>query len=145
MELFKWKTNFKPKFPRFVEKLFGKKINEDKHHDDSVGLIPSVNVEDADKAFEVSVALPGMDKKDVQVEIDNGVLIIRSEKQYSDEEKNKNYIRREFGYASFQRMFELPDYADSEKVNAKMENGVLNIQVAKKKEALPVAKTVKVN
>ncbi|WP_242617569.1 Hsp20/alpha crystallin family protein [Cecembia calidifontis] len=55
-----------------------------------------------------------------------------SEKQYEKEEKDKNWMRREFGYASFQRVFQLPQGADPEQVQAKMENGVLNIRLGKK-------------
>ncbi|RME96268.1 MAG: hypothetical protein D6772_12110, partial [Bacteroidetes bacterium] len=74
MKLFKWKTNFKPKFPRFVEKWFGHRIGQDSSADESVSTLPSVNIEEAEKAFEVAVALPGVDKKDVQVEIEDGIL-----------------------------------------------------------------------
>ncbi|RMF01612.1 MAG: Hsp20/alpha crystallin family protein [Bacteroidetes bacterium] len=72
------------------------------------------------------------------------MLTIRSEKQYSDEERQKNYVRREFGYAAFQRMFELPQDVDPDRVSAKMENGVLRIQVAKKHTALPAGRIIKV-
>ncbi|HFA49160.1 MAG TPA: Hsp20/alpha crystallin family protein [Bacteroidetes bacterium] len=144
MKLFKWKTDFKPRFPNIVEKLFGKKISHSVHHDESVAVVPSVNVEDDEKAFEISVALPGMGKDDVQLEIENGILTIRSEKQYSNEERKKNYVRHEFGYAAFQRMFELPEHADPDKVEARMKNGVLHIKVAKKEGALLEPKTIEV-
>ena len=97
-----------------------------------MATIPSVNIADADKAFEVNIALPGMDKKDIKIEIQNNCLVISSEKQYNSEEKDKNFMRREFGYASFQRMFELPENADADKVQANLKNGVLTLKVAKK-------------
>ncbi|RMG83210.1 MAG: Hsp20/alpha crystallin family protein [Bacteroidetes bacterium] len=145
MKLFKWKTNFKPKFPAIVEKLFGKKITMGTAGDESVAVVPSVNVSEEDKAFEVSVALPGFDKNDVEVEIRDGILCIRSEKQYSDEDRSKNFIRQEFGYASFQRMFELPPDADPDKVQATMKNGVLDIRIARKKSARPKGKVIRVD
>lgn len=133
MKLFKWNiTDIKPKFPNIVEKFLGKKITDEASKDQEVSIIPSVNIADADKAFDLSVALPGLDKKDVKIEIQHDFLIVSSEKQYEKEEKNKNWMRREYGYASFQRMFQLPEDADQDQVQAEMKNGVLSIKVAKK-------------
>ncbi len=133
MKLFKWNiTDIKPKFPNIVEKFLGKKITDEASNDQEVSIVPSVNIADADKAFEVNVALPGLDKKDVKIEVLDGCLVVSSEKQYENEEKNKKWIRREYGYASFQRMFQLPEDADQDKIHAEMKNGVLSIKVAKK-------------
>ena len=133
MKLFKWNiTDIKPKFPNIVEKFLGKKITDETSNNEDVSVVPSVNIADADKAFEINVALPGLDKKDVKIEVQNGCLVVSSEKQYENEEKNKNWMRREYGYASFQRMFQLPEGADEDKIHAEMKNGVLSIKVAKK-------------
>jgi HSP20 family protein len=143
MKLFKWNiSDIKPKFPNIVEKFFGKKITDDTVHNEEVATVPSVNIADENKAFEVSVALPGLDKKDVKIEIQNDCLIISSEKKYEKEEKNKNWMRREYGYASFQRMFQLPESADQDKVQAEMKNGVLSIRVAKKKDYIENKKQI---
>ena len=133
MKLCKWNiTDIKPKFPNIVEKFLGKQITDEASNDQEVSIVPSVNIADANKAFEVNVALPGLDKKDVKIEVQNDCLIVSSEKQYENEEKNKNWMRREYGYASFQRMFQLPEAADEDKIHAEMKNGVLSIKVAKK-------------
>ena len=133
MKLFKWNiADIKPKFPNIVEKFLGKKITDETLNNEDVSIVPSVNIADEDKAFELSIALPSLDKKDVKIEVQNGCLIVSSEKQYENEEKNKNWIRREYGYASFQRMFQLPEGADQDKIQAEMKNGVLLIKVAKK-------------
>ncbi|HPJ55654.1 MAG TPA: Hsp20/alpha crystallin family protein [Bacteroidales bacterium] len=143
MKLFKWNiSDIKPKFPNIVEKFLGKKITDDAVHNVEVATVPSVNIADENKAFEVSVALPGLDKKDVKIEIQNDCLIISSEKKYEKEEKNKNWMRREYGYASFQRMFQLPVSADQDKVQAEMKNGVLSIKVAKKKDYIENKKQI---
>jgi HSP20 family protein len=145
MKLFKWNlSDIKPKFPNIVEKFFGKKITDDVAHNEEVATVPSVNISEENKAFEVSVALPGLDKKDVKIEILDNCLIISSEKKYEKEEKNKNWMRREFGYASFQRMFQLPESADQDKVQAEMKNGVLSIKVAKKKDYIENKKMIPV-
>lgn len=145
MKLFKWNiSDIKPKFPNIKEKFLGKKITDDTYYNEEVATVPSVNIADENKAFEVSVALPGLDKKDVKIEIQNDCLIISSEKKYENEEKNKNWIRREYGYASFQRMFQLPESADQDKVQAEMKNGVLLIKVAKKKDYIENKKQIAV-
>lgn len=143
MKLFKWNiSDVKPKFPNIKEKFFGKKINDESAYDQEVATVPSVNIADENKAFDVSIALPGMDKKDVKIEIQNDCLIISSEKKYEKEEKNKNWMRREYGYASFQRIFQLPESADQDKVQAEMKNGVLTIKVAKKKDYIENKKQI---
>lgn len=145
MKLFKWNiSDIKPKFPNIVEKFLGKKISDDVQHNEEVATVPSVNIADENKVFEVSVALPGLDKKDVRIEIQNDCLIISSEKKYEKEDKNKNWMRREYGYASFQRMFQLPESADQDKVQAEMKNGVLSIKVAKKKDYMENKKQIAV-
>ena len=132
MKLFKWETNIKPMFPNIIEKFFGKKITDDSSNGQNASTLPSVNISDANKAFEVNVALPGLEKKDVKVQIQDDCLLISSEKQYEKEEKAKNWMRKEYGYASFQRVFQLPEGADHEKVLAEMKNGILSIKIAKK-------------
>lgn len=132
MDLVKWTKNIKPKFPKVVENFFGKIMGQGSAEHEEVATLPSVNISDKNKAFEVAVAVPGLDKKDIKVEIQDGHLKISSEKQYEKEEKDKNWMRREFGYASFQRVFQLPQGADPEQVQAKIENGVLNIRLGKK-------------
>jgi len=132
MNIFKWKPDLKPKFPNILEKFFGKNITHEGKNGEDVSTVPAVNISDVNKAFEVSLALPGLEKKDVKIEIQNNCLSISSEKQYEKEDKERNWVRREYGYASFQRMFELPESADHEKIQAEMKNGILSIRIAKK-------------
>lgn len=145
MKLFKWKsTDLKPKFPNIIERFFGKKIFDEASQGEEISIVPSVNISDENKAFEVNVALPGLKKKDVNIEIRNNCLIISSEKKYENNEKNKNWIRQEYGYAAFQRMFQLPDNTDENKVSAKMKDGVLNIKVAKKNNYISSKKQISI-
>ena len=132
MKLFKWNPDVKPKFPAIIEKFIGKKITNESSDGQVVSTVPSVNISDENKAFEVNIALPGLDKKDVKLEIKDNCLIISSEKQYEKEDRNKDWMRKEYGYASFQRMFQLPESADNDKVLAEMKNGILSVKIAKK-------------
>ncbi len=133
MDLLKWTKNLKPKFPAIIEKFWGKVIGKEVKENEEVGLVPSVNISEEQKAYEVSVAVPGLDKKDIKIEVQDGYLRIYSEKQYQNEEREKNWLRREFGYACFQRIFQIPESADPDKVEASLKNGVLSIKIAKKK------------
>lgn len=142
MDLFKWTKNIKPKFPNIVENFFGKKIDDEVKDVEAVATVPSVNIEDKKKAFEVSLALPGVDKKDVNIEIVDDKLVISSEKQYEKEESQGNWMRKEFGYASFQRVFQLPENSNPDEIDAAMKNGVLKITVGKNKEGNPTKKKI---
>lgn len=133
MDLLKWTKNLKPKFPAIMERFWGKIMGKDIKESEEVGLMPSVNISEEQKAYEVSVAVPGLNKEDIKVELGDGYLRIYSEKQYENEEREKNWLRREFGYACFQRIFQIPESADPDKVEASLKNGILNIKIAKKK------------
>ncbi len=144
MKLFKWKKNLKPKFSGMVEKFFGYKMNNEVSDDEFVSTIPSVNIEDNEKSFDLKIAVPGMSKKDINVEINGDLIYITSEKQFEKEEQEKDFFRKEFAYASFQRIFELPDGADKENIKADLKNGILSISIPKNEEYLKKHKKITV-
>jgi HSP20 family protein len=90
-----------------------------------------------DKAYTATVEVPGVDEKDVKVEMVNDTLTIRGEKKQEKEEKDKNYYRMERSYGSFQRVLSLPEDADQEGVSATFKNGVLTVTMPRK--AAPAA------
>jgi len=96
--------------------------------------LPSVNLKETDTKLEVEMAAPGMKREDFKVEVDNGMLMISSEKEEEKEEKRKkdNYVRREFNYQSFFRSFYLPDTIDENKIEATYKDGLLHVTIAKK-------------
>jgi HSP20 family protein len=118
------------KFPPFIDQFVGKLLP--KRRNEEMVSIPSTNISDEDKVFELSIALPGLDKDDVHIEVKNNYLTINAKSQTKNEEKNKNWIRTEFISHSFYRAFELPLNADAENIDAKMKNGRLDIKVGKK-------------
>jgi HSP20 family protein len=135
MSLFKWKADKKPLFPNIIEKFSGKKITESVSPEEEVSTVPSVNISDNNKSFEINVAIPGLKKKDIKIEIQDNCLVISSEKEYKNEEKSKNWMRKEYGYASFQRIFQLPENANPDKIKAKMKKGILQITVGKNEDS----------
>ena len=103
--------------------------------------IPSVNVTENEKEFKIEMAAPGLERKDFKVEVENGMLCISSEKEEETKEEKKNYTRKEYSYNSFSRSFALPDNSLPDKINAKYDNGILNITLPKKE--VTVSKPVK--
>ena len=100
--------------------------------------LPSVNIRESTDEFEVEVAAPGLGKSDFKIELNNDLLTISSEKTSEDETANgMQFTRREFSYQSFNRSFSLPNTADSEKIMAKYDNGILRVSIPKKEEAKP--------
>ena len=100
--------------------------------------IPSVNIKEDVDSFTVEVAAPGFDKEDFNIELNNDLLTVSSEKEISEETKEgERFTKREFSYQSFNRSFNLPKMVEAEKITAKYENGILTIDIPKKDEAKP--------
>lgn len=97
--------------------------------------LPAVNVIDKDNEFIVEMAVPGMQKSDFDINIDNQILSISAETKTETEEADKNYTKREFGYSSFKRTFTLPKTVNTEKIAANYTNGILKIELPKFEEA----------
>jgi len=99
-------------------------------------LSPNIDVRESDKAITLEAELPGMDEKDIDLTVDDGVLTLKGEKRYEHEEKEEGKaVRIERQYGSFQRSFTLPSYVDDEKVSATFKKGVLVIELPKKPDA----------
>jgi HSP20 family protein len=107
-------------------------------------IAPRLDVVDDDKAFRVTVELPGMTDKDVAVTVDDRTLTIRGEKKEEKEKKEKDVFRRERAYGSFRRTIELPGDVDAAKIEATFKDGVLTIDLPKTKEAQERVKQIPV-
>lgn len=97
--------------------------------------VPAVNISENENSFEIAFAAPGLTKSDFTINLENDVLTVKSEKSNGNNEESTNYTRKEFNYTAFQRSFTLPKTADSEKIKAEYQNGILNIEIPKKEEA----------
>jgi HSP20 family protein len=104
---------------------------------DTNTTIPAVNIRETADNYEVEVAAPGMTKKDFRVQLEGNILTISSEKTTGNEENEEfRYTRREFSYQSFSRTFNLQkEVVDTEKIQAKYEDGVLRLLIPKKEHA----------
>ena len=95
---------------------------------------PAINVKESDKAYTVELAAPGMKKEDFNVHInDEGNLIIKmeSKQEHKEEDKNTRYLRREFSYSKFEQTLILPEDVKKEDIKARVENGVLTVELPK--------------
>jgi len=106
--------------------------------------MPAVDVIESEKAYEITADLPGMDEKNIEIKVTDGVLTMKGEKQEEKEEKKKDYYLQERGFGSFQRSFELPESVDLDKIEASFKKGVLIVKLPKKAEAQKPAKKIEV-
>jgi HSP20 family protein len=106
--------------------------------------MPAVDVVETEKAYEVAADLPGMDEKNIEVKVADGVLTIKGEKQQEKEEKKKDYYLQERSFGSYQRSFELPEGVDTDKIEASFKKGVLTVTLPKKPEAQELTKKIEV-
>lgn len=102
---------------------------------------PPANIAETNKEFKLELSAPGMKRDDFKINVEDGVLTISSEKEEEKKDEDKNYHRREFSYSSFSRTFALPDNADENSINAKYNNGMLEVIIPKKE--ITVAKPKK--
>ena len=97
---------------------------------------PAVNLVETEKEYRIELAAPGLSKKDIKIDLHKNILSISSEKEESKEENEDNYMRKEFSYSSFRRSFTLPETVDASKISADHSNGILQVHIPKKPEAV---------
>lgn len=100
---------------------------------------PRVDVRETDDALLVQAELPGISKKDVHLEVKDGVLTLTGERRYEKDVKEENVHRVERAYGRFSRSFSLPSNVDPNKVDASMKDGVLEVRLPKSESAKPKA------
>lgn len=98
---------------------------------------PRVDVTDKEKGIQLDVELPGINKKDIKVEVKDNVLHISGERKKEKKEENAEYSRIERHYGKYERTFGLPDTVDSGNVEAKYKDGILTVTLNKLEKALP--------
>jgi len=108
------------------------------------GGAPAADIVEKDKLYEVTVELPGLDEKNIEVKLANGGLTIKGEKQEEKEEKKKGYHLRERQFGSIERFFALPEGVDTDKIEASFKKGVLTLILPKRPEAIKPEKKIEV-
>ena len=127
-----------PAIPSLFDDLFSRELFNwgTNNYSSTSTTMPSVNIREEDGSYEVEVAAPGMNKQDFNITLDGNLLTISSAKEQQNEKQQEKYTRREFSYQSFSRTFTLQkDVMDTEKIQAKYEDGVLHLLIPKKEQA----------
>jgi HSP20 family protein len=96
--------------------------------------MPAVNIREDEKRFTLDLAVPGMEKKDLKIDINEDLLTISSETKNESEESSDGYKRKEFSYSSFCRSFQLPENVNKEQIEANYKDGVLSVVLPKVEE-----------
>jgi HSP20 family protein len=96
--------------------------------------MPAVNIKEDEKSYLLDLAIPGIDKKDMNIDINEDVLTISSETKNEAEENKDGYKRKEFSYSSFCRSFYIPENVNREKITASYKDGILNVVLPKQEE-----------
>ena len=108
---------------------------------DEVGVTadwtPAVDIMEDDGAYTLFADLPGIDPKDIEIDMEIGVLTIRGERENERKDEDDNFKRVERLYGRFYRRFSLPDTADSDSISAKYNDGVLEVHIPKHEKAMP--------
>jgi HSP20 family protein len=129
---------FSNQYPSLFDRFFDNDLFDwsSRNFSNTNTTLPSVNIKESNDDFEVEVAAPGFTKNDFKIELNHDLLTISSEKEIENETKEgQQFSLREFSYQSFSRSFTLPNTADSEKIGARYENGILRIIIPKKDAA----------
>ena len=127
-------------FHNRINRLFGEsffpviKMEDDL---DMAGWRPAADIYDNGETIVITAELPGVDKKDVKVDVKDRVLTLKGERSYENEVKEENYYRKERSFGKFQRSFTLPAEVDSEKIKADYKDGVLKIEIPKPEKEKP--------
>ncbi len=117
-----------------IENFFRESLLTKEH----ASFVPAVNISEEENKFNVELSAPGFVKSDFKVELNKNVLTVsaehKTEKEAKETVKEKTFTRKEFNYGSFQRSFTLPEGINAEAIDAKYENGILNIVLPKKEK-----------
>ena len=107
-------------------------------------VAPAMDMVEKEKEYEISAELPGIDEKNVEIKLVNGVQTIKGEKSEEKEEKQKDYYLSERRFGSFQRSFAVPEGVDADKIEANFTKGVLTVKLPKSAEAQNAEKKITV-
>jgi HSP20 family protein len=128
----------------FVNDFFAPFATDSFLADRQMSRIPAVNISESSEAYHIDLAAPGLDKNDFKVQIENDVIAITVEKENIQHADGLKFNKREFSYTSFTRSFSLPENADQGMIEAKYNEGVLQVMIAKKVSEKPVSKQIEI-
>lgn len=145
MKMAPWRRTTLPLFPTSFDDLWKEMLGDERpftsHLPEAfdVERVPPVNITEDDESLVITLDLPGVDAKDVDVEVTGNVLVVKGERTWETEKKEKRFLRRESQFGSFERTIPLPHGLETDEVKAHFEKGILEIRL-KKLEPTPTKK-----
>ena len=128
---------------RFINSMWGGSLRDREEGDSMCGSWqPAVNILERENGIEITIEMPGVEAKDVDVTVEDGVLSIKGERQFEEVAEGETYHRVESNFGAFERRFTVPTTVDSTKIEATFKNGVMTLALPKREESKP--RTVKV-
>jgi HSP20 family protein len=130
--------------PASFSSLIDRFFNESIARSGGSTFVPKVDIIENEDSYEIHFAAPGLSKEDFKIEVNDKHLIVSGERKFSNEKKERNYHFIETQYGSFNRSFSLPENVDGTKINAKYNNGILELTLPKDEKKV-LKQTIKVN
>jgi HSP20 family protein len=125
--------------PTYWDDFFNDSFFNDFSMFNSAKGTPAVNVVEENESYKIEMAVPGMSRRDIRIDLEDRVLTISAEQKEHNEEKNRRYLKREFDFHTFRRSFELPETINLEHIKAGHDAGILTIELPKKEEEVQKA------
>ncbi|HEX2969898.1 MAG TPA: Hsp20/alpha crystallin family protein [Bacteroidales bacterium] len=136
------RSTFRPFFPSLFDDDFFSSVPAGRMNTH----MPAVNIREDEKNYFLELAVPGIDKKDLKIDIDEDVLTISSEHKNEVEDKQEGYTRKEFSYSSFARSFYIPENVNKDDIQANCKDGILTVSFPKQAEdKQKITKEVKIS
>ena len=129
-------------FSNRVDRFFNESLS--RSGGSAYSFVPKVDILETEKAFELHVAAPGMNKEDFKLDLKDNFLTISGERKFTQTQNEDNFRSIETQYGSFSRSFSLPEHVDGTKISAKYVNGILEVNIPKD-EKKTLKTTIKVN
>jgi len=123
-------------FGDLYDELFNNFLREYKSPAQVEYTQPAVNIIDEKDKYVLELAVPGVDKKDIDIKLEDNELIISSNTEKKEEKVDEDFVRLEYNYGSFKRVFTIPQTVDTKKIDAQYKDGILRISLKKKEEAI---------
>lgn len=130
-------------FSRRMNSIFNT-LAEDEEETSVYSFDPAIDIRENDDGFDLTAELPGIDKDDVNISLNDNVLTISGEKKNSVDKENARCYRSERVFGKFERNFRLPDETDQEKIEANFKNGMLHLNIPKREKAKPKERKIEI-
>jgi HSP20 family protein len=134
-------NNFIPGFTNLIDEVFGTETMDTVKRN-LMSQVPLANINESDVSHTIELAVPGLKKEDIKIELKENRLTISADVKKEANKENSKNVRKEFSYHSFKRSFNLPKLVDIEKIEAKNENGLLTVIIPKKEAEIKKNKLI---